>query len=192
MAHMTHVVLRWPHARVRYDLGQPSISRGMAPGRRRQEVLGRLYLRLGAHVEERGGGSVFVAPFDVVLNEADVVRPDIVFVADGLDVLNNDNIRGCPSFVIDVLCRERGHRDLEMKLGAYARSRVPECWIVDPDADTVFAYRQQGGVFVGPTVYDRTQTVSPLAPADFVLHLSDLFGRREASGHAEPYERRTP
>ena len=53
-----------------------------SPNLRHQELVGRLYLSLGAVLEDRPDrGRLFLSPFDVVFSFHDVVEPDLVFVA---------------------------------------------------------------------------------------------------------------
>ena len=161
--------------RVEIIEGEPYVV--PAPNRRHQEVLGRLHLRIGTYVEQHGGGWVFVAPFDVVLTDMDIVQPDIVFVADDTDVLNDANIRGTPSFVIEVLSPSHPERDRKLKLAAYERTGVPEYWIVDPGAETVTVYRLGGDAYDAPVITRAPDVVTSLRPAGFALDVGDLFRR---------------
>lgn len=52
-------------------------------------------LTAGTH----GGGQVFVAPFDVVLSDHDVVQPDVLVVTDAdAHVLTEANMQGRPAW----------------------------------------------------------------------------------------------
>ncbi len=149
-----------------------------SPNRRHQEILGRLYLRLGNHVEQHGGGAVFIAPFDVVLTNTDIVQPDIVFISnENLEVLTDANVRGTPSWVIEVLSPSHPDRDRKLKLAAYERTHVPEYWIIDPDVETISAYRLEDGRYGDAAVFRAPAAPQPLSPQDFALDLDDLFGR---------------
>lgn len=147
-----------------------------APNSRHQRILGRLHLRIGGHVEAHPEcGEVFMAPFDVVLTHHDVVQPDIVFVGD-LSVLNDENVRGSPTWVIEVVSDPR--RDRVLKLAAYARTGVPEYWVVDPVGDTIDVFvAAEGGGYGQPRRYAPGDTLSPVALPDLVIDVAAVLRR---------------
>ena len=110
-----------------------------APNQRHQELVGRLYLSLGAFVEDRPErGRVFLSPFDVVFSFHDIVQPDLVFVApDQRDILNERNIQGTPALVIEILSVSTRRRDREIKRTLYDGTGVREYWLVDPELNIV-------------------------------------------------------
>ena len=65
----------------RYELLNGDLMMVPAPNRKHQEVLGRLYIELVRFTQEHGLGKMYVAPFDVVLSDTDVVRPDLLFIS---------------------------------------------------------------------------------------------------------------
>ena len=68
---------RWPEDGRRYELYNGEVFEIPAPILLHQFVVGRLYLALAAYVQAHGG-SVFVAPVDIVLSNYDVVQPDVL------------------------------------------------------------------------------------------------------------------
>ena len=83
-------------------------------------------------------GEVYVAPFDVVLSDTDVVQPDVLFVSKRRsDIITPDNIRGAPDLVVEILSPATAERDRTIKLDLYAQHGVQEYWIVDPDAKSI-------------------------------------------------------
>lgn len=115
-----------------------------SPKLRHQELVGRLYLTIGAFLEDRPDrGRIFLSPFDVVFSFYDVVEPDLVFVApDQLDILTDKNIQGTPALVIEVLSPSTRKRDQQVKRKLYERMGVREYWLVDPDLNVVTLYRR--------------------------------------------------
>ena len=57
----------------RYELLNGNLMMVPAPNRKHQKVLLRLAQKLDKFAEEHGVGEVYVAPFDVVLSDTDVV-----------------------------------------------------------------------------------------------------------------------
>lgn len=117
-----------------------------SPNLRHQELVLRLTLALGIHLEDRPDrGRVLVAPFDVVFSFHDIVEPDVIFVApDQFDILTAQNITGTPAMVIEILSPSTRKRDRQIKRQLYDRTGVREYWIVDPDAKVVTIYRREG------------------------------------------------
>ena len=151
-----------------------------APNQRHQELVLRLCLALGNHLEDRPErGRVFVAPFDVVFSFHDVVEPDLIFVApDQLDILTDQNIQGTPALVIEVLSPSTRKRDQGIKRRLYDRSGVREYWLVDSAAASVTILRRHPDgslrTFSPLTAMDRDMLRTPLLPG-WSLALARLF-----------------
>ena len=106
-----------------------------SPKTAHQRVVGSLYACSREHVTTHGLGEVFIAPFDVVLTDNDIVEPDIVYVSnERSSIITEDNIRGVPDLLVEVLSPSNIERD---KRNLYARCGVPYYWIVDPAERTV-------------------------------------------------------
>ena len=67
-----------------------------APNRKHQTVALNLAAMMWNHLREHPDGRVFVAPFDVVFSQFDVVEPDVLFVsrARQAGVLTAKNVQG--------------------------------------------------------------------------------------------------
>ena len=52
-----------------------------SPNTRHQRLVGKLSFALANHLRNTGSGEVFVAPFDVVFSELDVVEPDLLYIS---------------------------------------------------------------------------------------------------------------
>jgi Uma2 family endonuclease len=118
----------------RWELAQGVPRVVPSPNRRHQHVVGRLFVLVFEHVRDHGGGEVFVAPFDAVLSDIDVFQPDIVFVSNADIAVLTDNIRGNPTWVIEVLSNPYYERD---KFARYQAAGVGEYWLVNPYEDTL-------------------------------------------------------
>jgi Uma2 family endonuclease len=150
-----------------------------SPGQRHQDLVGRLFLSLAGHVEDRPDrGRVFVAPFDAVVSLHDIVVPDLMFVApDQSSILTDKNIQGSPAIVIEVLSPSTRKRDQRIKRQLYEHSGVREYWMVDPETSSVFVHRRQDdGSFPAIVLSSERQDTlrTPLLPK-WSLDLSRLF-----------------
>lgn len=147
-----------------------------SPNARHQNVVLELAFAIKQHLKDHEGGRVFVAPFDVVLSDFDVVQPDVIFVSDGdAGVITEANIKGAPTLVIEVLSDPA--RDRRKKRDLYAHNRIPEYWVVDPDSDRVEVYRLTGESYAKPEIFEPGEPLSTGAIPGFTLDLADLFRR---------------
>jgi Uma2 family endonuclease len=129
-----------------------------------QLVVGRLFallLRLGPN------GQLVFAPFDVQLDDWNVVQPDLLWVAERsrLCVLLDRYARGAPDFVAEVLSPGTTRYDRKVKFELYERYGTREYWLVDPAEQYVEAYAREG---------DRLQRLGVYAPDETLP--SRLFG----------------
>jgi Uma2 family endonuclease len=146
-----------------------------SPNRRHQEVLGRLFVAVFQHVAEHGGGAVFFAPFDAVLGDNDVFQPDIVFVSDAdADVVTDDNIRGNPTWVVEVLSNPYYERD---KFARYELAGVPEYWLLNPYEDTLAVSLLEGSTYGGPVTHVPPAAVRPACLPALAIDLTDVLRR---------------
>ena len=90
-------------------------------------------------VEDKGLGRIYVAPFDVILSDTEVVQPDLLFVSqERAHIITHANIQGAPDLVVEILSPSTSNRDWTRKREMYARHGVKELWIVDPDARIIW------------------------------------------------------
>src|SRR5438105_4567114 len=77
-----------------------------SPIGRHQRLITRLAIQIGNFIEQKKLGEIFVAPFDVYLDEEEnAVQPDLIFVAaKNLSIVNDDDvIHGVPDLLIEIL-----------------------------------------------------------------------------------------
>ena len=115
-------------------------------------------------------------PCDVVLSETDVVQPDLLFVSkERSHIINEDNIRGAPDLVIEVLSPSTAQRDRTLKRTLYAFHSVPEYWQADTDAKIAMVLTLDDGEYKVAGIYGEGQMlVSPLLQG-FTLEIDKIF-----------------
>lgn len=117
----------------RYEILDGNLYMSPSPQTSHQRVLRQLGYCLHAHVEKHELGEVFLAPYDVVLGDNDIVEPDIIFVGHAnREIIQKENIRGIPDLVVEILSPTRPTFDTLDKRNVYARCGVPYYWLVDP------------------------------------------------------------
>jgi len=134
-------------------------------------------------VQEKGVGVVFDAPLDVVLDELNVLQPDVLFVSrPKLSIVRKAGVFGAPDLVIEILSPSTAENDRYHKRDAYERFGVKEYWIVDPENRTieVLANGPKGFELHSFATPDGKAT-SKLLPGFEVL-TKDIIPERSAEG----------
>ena len=161
---------------VRYELLDGELIEMPSP----KEIHQRLVLSLGTlfytFVSAANLGRVYIAPFDVIFTNSDVAQPDIVFVsAERTHIITEDNIRGAPDLVMEILSPSTANRDRTFKRTLYERHGVGEYWMVDTDAKniTVLILGEDGYRLAG--IYGEGQTLTSPTLTGFSLDMDDVF-----------------
>ncbi len=117
-----------------------------------------------------------IAPVDVLLpaaNETDeqattVVQPDILVVCDPAKVTEN-NIRGAPDWIIEVLSPNTARYDHLTKRALYERAGVREYWLVHPVDRVITLYTLKDGLYGGPEIVEMAGERSPAIFPEIVI-----------------------
>jgi Uma2 family endonuclease len=91
-----------------------------------------LGVALNNHVKATGAGKIWIAPLDVILDDAAhlVVQPDLFFISNERAAIVKDRVRGAPDLAIEVLSPWPRVGDVHTRINWFARYGVRECWLV--------------------------------------------------------------
>lgn len=143
-----------------------------SPNTKHQMCVANLGYPLWQHARKHRLGTVFIAPYDVVLADFDVVQPDILFVSAARSAIITDtNIKGAPDLIVEVLSTNRQY-DTVVKYKLYAELGVAEYWIADPEAETIAIHRRRAGRLMPDIITGAVTT--PLLP-ELELPVQDIF-----------------
>ena len=160
----------------RYELINGRLMMVPAPNRKHQKILGRLYIELTRFSQDHELGEVYVAPFDVFLSDTDVVQPDVLFISRAREhTLTDENVRGAPDLVVEILSPSTASKDLGYKHDLYGKHGVLEYWIVDPSAETVAVHRQENGRLGLAATFGRRDTLRTALLDGLHIKLDDVF-----------------
>ncbi len=123
-------------------------------------------------------GTLRVAPLSVFLSETDALEPDIFWVRDSESRchLRPDGYwYGPPDLVIEVLSPSTAKRDRGTKFKLYERYGVGEYWLIDPEAQFVEVFRQDGGHFVQQGLYGLGEPFVSLALGGIAIEPNVIF-----------------
>src|SRR5215212_3349873 len=117
-----------------------------SPNTKHQDILGNLFGLIWTHVQSHPVGRAFLAPFDVVFSDFDVVEPDLLYISrERLDgVLTKAHVRGAPDLVVEIASPSTRRRDETIKRRLYERFGVLEYWVIDTDLDAIKVFRRVG------------------------------------------------
>jgi len=95
---------------------------------------------------DRTGGLALNSPLDIIFSDYDVIQPDVVFFQASRRhlVRLNTPIRHHPDIAVEVLSPSTRAIDRGRKMETFARYRVPEYWIVDPQDQRIEIHALRG------------------------------------------------
>lgn len=110
-----------------------------------QEVSGNLFSEFRDYLKGKPC-KVFYAPFDVHFRkegfkDPDVLQPDLLIACDVAEATDEKGrYMGTPVLVVEILSPGTRSKDMVDKLNTFMISGVKECWLVDPDQETILIY----------------------------------------------------
>ena len=160
----------------RYELHDGDLILVPSPNQPHQNTSLELATEIKLLIRRTQIGFVFVAPFDVVLSDTDVVQPDVVFVSNEREhIITQSNIQGAPDLVIEVLSPSTAHRDRTFKRALYARNGVREFWLVDTDAHTIEVLLLGASGYETVGIFGAGQTLTSPTLTGFNLNTDEVF-----------------
>lgn len=117
----------------RYEIIAGHLLMAPAPDTWHQDWLNQLNVLITLYLRKKKNlGRLFIAPVDVVLDEENVVQPDLIFVATpNLNIIKRRAIFGAPDLVVEFISPSTVRRDRYEKMNLYARFGVKEYWMGD-------------------------------------------------------------
>jgi len=121
----------------RYELLEGELVMVPSPSTYHQRISRNLGSQLWDFVRRNTLGEIFYAPCDIILGD-DIFQPDIIYISkEHLYIVAEQEIRGAPDLVIEILSPATAERDRTYKRTLYARHGVREYWIADPETKSI-------------------------------------------------------
>ncbi|KJR43716.1 restriction endonuclease [Candidatus Magnetoovum chiemensis] len=109
-----------------------------SPFRKHQDIVFRMTLKLGNYITSKKLGKLLTSPLDVILKEGSQrLQPDLLFIRRENLHIAQDWIRGVPDMVCEIVSEGSVVKDTVTKKDIYEYYKVPEYWIVIPQAQSV-------------------------------------------------------
>ena len=160
----------------RYELIEGERVVTPAPSPRHQFVSRNLSTAMQAFVKVHDLGTTLYAPLDVILDDASIVQPDVLFIAKKrLDLMSNRGFEGAPDLVVELLSPNTHRRDYVEKRRLYAAHGVREYWVVDTEIPRVEIFVLQKGALAKVSEVTEGNVASPVVLSGFSVGLEDLL-----------------
>lgn len=161
-----------------YELINGEIVKRASPDTEHQNTSSNLMRLLFRHVPEKFAGKIFHAPYDVYLDEDNLVQPDLIFVAHKNEhIIQKGCIMGVPDLVVEILSPGTYRTDRGPKLKLYQRLGVSEYWIADPRGKIIEMYVLTEGAYDLVAVGEEGGTVESRLLPGLVITVNDVFSR---------------
>lgn len=128
----------------RYELIDGILIVSPAPRFRHQLVLGELFALLRDACPDEM--VLLFAPFDVALDDANVMQPDLLIAPRG-DFTERD-LPTAPLLAVEVLSPSTARVDRTLKWDRYRTAGTPSYWIVDPGPPSITIWELEGDEYV--------------------------------------------
>ncbi len=156
----------------RYELNVGVLIVTPAPSYRHQLGVGELHMLLRSACPP--DLQVLLAPFDVALDDASVLQPDLL-VAPKAHFTRRDLPRS-PLLAIEVLSPSTRRIDLSLKRSRYEEAGCPSYWVVDPDAPSATVWELVDGAYAEQQQVVGDAEMAVRLPFALTLHPSALAG----------------
>lgn len=152
-----------------------------------QLLAGHLALLLQAFSESHALGTILFAPLPVRLWRGKFREPDVVFMLEEhADRIGEQFWKGA-DLVMEVVsgdAKDR-ERDLEQKRVDYARGRIPEYWIIDPQEERITVLRLAGKRYVVHGEFGKGKVASSYLLPGFGVDVTTAFAKAAARSGAK-------
>lgn len=132
-----------------------------SPTRKHQEICNKINTKLFNFLE--GKPCKVYYELDVVFDDETLVKPDVFVVCDK-SKLKENNIKGAPDLIVEVLSPATSKRDKKLKLEIYRKFGVKEYWIVDPYNLLIEVYVFAKNEKIPETYYFDTEELQNFIP----------------------------
>ena len=126
--------LQWPDEERWEIIDGAAYNMTPAPSIKHQILVDNIHGSLKKHPENKCFTGF--APIDVVLDEHNVVQPDVLVVCDKAKITEK-NVQGAPDLVVEVVSPSDRVREVEDKTRAWVEAGARAVWVAWPNTRTV-------------------------------------------------------
>ncbi|GBD92747.1 hypothetical protein BMS3Abin05_00322 [bacterium BMS3Abin05] len=161
-----------PNDGKRYEIIEGELLISPSPKTGHQRIHARLFNALMNFVQKNHSGELFSAPLDVVFSNLNVVQPDLLFISKKRrSIIAEDNIRGAPDLIVEILSPYTEKADRIQKKELYAVYGVREYWIADPEKETIEVYSLSAEGYRLSGTFEKTDRLQSVILKGFEINL---------------------
>ncbi len=109
-----------------------------SPHLNHQVISEELGFQLSSFIRQNKLGRLLYAPLDTILDENNLVQPDILFIAvSRYHIIENGKIKGSPDIVVEIWSPANKKKEREAKHNLYEENKVMEYWQIFPKKQKV-------------------------------------------------------
>lgn len=144
-----------------------------SPSEIHQDIVLGIYSEIRSFIRNnKGDCKPMAAPFDVKLDDFNVVQPDVMVKCDK-SKMDGKRCNGTPDWCIEVLSSNR-RDDLVDKLALYSAHGVREYWIVDPKSEKTLVYFFEKSDFPNIYTFDTSVPVG-IYDGELTINIKELI-----------------
>lgn len=160
----------------RYELIKGELLMAPSPVTKHQRISRRLESILDNFITKNQLGELFYAPYDVHLDNENVVQPDILFISkDRSGIIGEKNVQGAPDLVVEIISESSAYRDMVQKKKLYAKYGVKEYWIVIPEGEEIEIYTLKENAYQLYKAYGKGNSLESPLLKGLTLKVMDIF-----------------
>ncbi len=165
----------WPDGERWEIINGEAYSMTPAPTTKHQRISMQMTIALANHFRGKPC-ETFYAPTDVVLDQSNIVQPDLIVVCDKSKI-TEANIQGAPDLIIEILSQSTALKDKREKKDIYERFGVREYIIVNPMDDTLERYVLEDGQYGRQNIFNWDELFASKIFPGLEIGLKGVFGR---------------
>lgn len=155
-----------------------------APVVKHQIIIGNVYSLIREHLRGKPC-KPFMAPLDVVLDDINVVEPDVFVVCDP-EKITEKNIKGAPDLVIEVLSPSNNIKDRRNKKWLYEGHGVKEFIIISPMEESAEHYWLVDGKYGLPELFNWDESFYSKLFPELYFDLRVIFEKEHIVSEPDP------
>ena len=160
----------------RYELIEGELLMTPSPVTKHQRISRKIAFVIETFVTGNNLGEVFYAPFDVYLDNENVVQPDILFISkERSSITGEKNIQGAPDLVIEIISESTAYRDLVQKKKLYAKFGIKEYWITIPEEGSIEIYILKDNTYQPYKTYKKDDILESPCLKGLKMGLKEIF-----------------
>ncbi|NJK82626.1 MAG: Uma2 family endonuclease [Saprospiraceae bacterium] len=148
-----------------------------SPEQIHQDIVGDLFIAFKVFAKTHRLGSVIISPFDVVLDENNVLIPDILYVSvQRSEILDGKKVNGAPDLLVEVWSPSNKKKERLKKHQLYAEKGVAEFWQIFPKKKYIIIETlNAAGEYELFSEAKKEGTVRSKVLEGFALNLNEIF-----------------